>query len=105
MLTGGGLRLAPRRHCRCGRSDADPLRAVFGASSTPAGSTATGGLGHPEAAYVQVIARPVTGRRAARARRSTHHLHGTSRSPVILDALVAIFVPALLSQRDSDANT
>jgi hypothetical protein len=69
VVTGGELRLArPEALPLRTRFDADPVRALFGAAV---------GLGHHEAACVQVLARPVTGRRAARARRSARHLHGT----------------------------
>ncbi|WP_300015897.1 DUF87 domain-containing protein [Pseudonocardia sp.] len=76
VITGGELRLArPEALPLRTRFDADPVRALVGA-----GSVVTGGLGRHEAACVQVLARPVTGRRVARARRSARHLHGTAGS-------------------------
>lgn len=74
VVTGGELRLArPEALPLRTRFDADPVRALIGSAV---------GLGRHEAACVQVIARPVTGRRVARARRSARHLYGASGSPV-----------------------
>jgi len=94
VVTGGELRLArPEALPLRTRFDADPVRALLGAAV---------GLGHHETACVQVIARPVTGRRAARARRSAHHLHGTNGSPAtgllrgVLSELLDLVTPGPL---------
>ncbi|WP_298800306.1 type IV secretory system conjugative DNA transfer family protein [uncultured Pseudonocardia sp.] len=90
VVTGGELRLArPEALPLRTRFDADPVRALIGAAV---------GLGRHEAACVQVIARPVTGRRAARARRSARHLHGASGSPAglltgVLSELLDLVTP------------
>lgn len=82
ITVGGQLRLA-----RCEALpirtafDADPLRGLLGAPV---------GLGHHEHACVQILARPVTGRRVARARRTARGIHHGSPGPLagrILDAL------------------
>jgi hypothetical protein len=75
VVTGGVLRLA-RSEALPIRSDfdADPIRALLGAPT---------GLGVHEQACVQVLARPVTGRRVKQARRAARHLHaGRSTRPV-----------------------
>ncbi|MBA0127289.1 ATP-binding protein [Haloechinothrix sp. YIM 98757] len=82
VVTGGVLRLA-RSEALPIRSDfdADPIRALLGAPT---------GLGVHEAACVQVLARPVTGRRVTQARRAARHLHaGRSTRPVgrLLDVI------------------
>ncbi|GAA5109026.1 type IV secretory system conjugative DNA transfer family protein [Haloechinothrix salitolerans] len=71
LVTGGVLRLA-RSEALPIRTDftADPLRALLGAPA---------GLGTDDRACVQVLARPATGRRVARARRLARHLR-TGRS-------------------------
>ncbi|GAA2535761.1 type IV secretory system conjugative DNA transfer family protein [Pseudonocardia sp. RS010] len=91
VVTGGELRLArPEALPLRTRFDADPVRALLGAAV---------GLGHHETACVQVIARPVTGRRAARARRSARHLHGTNGSPAGLLAGVLSEILDLVTPR------
>jgi hypothetical protein len=75
VAIGGVLRLARSEALpiRTG-FDADPLRALFGAPV---------GLDTGEIAVVQVLARPVTGRRVSRARRAAAGLHdGRSARPV-----------------------
>ncbi|GAA5102975.1 type IV secretory system conjugative DNA transfer family protein [Haloechinothrix salitolerans] len=75
LVTGGVLRLA-RSETLPIRSgfEADPIRALVGAPT---------GLGVHETACVQVLARPVTGRRATHARRAAGHLRaGGSTRPV-----------------------
>ncbi len=73
LVVGGELRLA-RPEALPIRSDfdADPIRALIGAPV---------GLGRAEYACVQVLARPVTGRRVQKARRAARRVHtgGSSR--------------------------
>lgn len=82
VVVGGALRLArPEALPIRTRFDADPLRALFGAPV---------GLAPGEEAVVQVLARPVTGRRVTRARRTATRLHdGRSVRPAgrLLDLL------------------
>lgn len=67
VVIGGQLRLARPEPLPIRTSfDADPLRALLGAA---------GGLGPGEHACVQILARPVTGHRLARARRTARRLH------------------------------
>lgn len=67
VLVGGQLRLArPEALPLRTKFDADPIRALVGAAT---------GLGRHEHACVQVLARPVTAHRAARARRAGRRLH------------------------------
>jgi hypothetical protein len=85
VVAAGQLRLArpeglPIRH----EFDTDPVRALLGAPS---------GLGPGEFACVQILARPVTGRRVQAARRTAQRLHGGSATPLsgrLLDALTAV---------------
>ncbi len=66
VITGGELRLArPEALPLRTRFDTDPVRSLVGAAV---------GLRRDEYACVQILARPVTGRRVARARRSATHL-------------------------------
>jgi energy-coupling factor transporter ATP-binding protein EcfA2 len=67
LVIGGELRLA-RGEALPIRTDfdADPIRALIGAPV---------GLGRDEYACVQILARPVTGRRVARARRAARRVH------------------------------
>jgi len=75
LVSGGELRLA--------RSEALPLRTGFDADPIRALLGAPAGLLPGERAVVQVLARPVTGRRVARARRAATRLHtGASARPV-----------------------
>nr|WP_229686867.1 type IV secretion system DNA-binding domain-containing protein [Longimycelium tulufanense] len=94
LVTGGVLRLA-RTEALPIRTDfdADPIRALWGAPT---------GLGVHEAACVQVLARPVTGRRAKQARRAARHLHaGRSTRPVgrLLDLVTPGATPKAPSAR------
>ncbi|HEX3829010.1 MAG TPA: hypothetical protein VHV82_17245, partial [Sporichthyaceae bacterium] len=82
VVVGGELRLA--------RSEALPIRIGFDADPIRALLGAPVGLGRDEYACVQILARPVTGARVARARRSARQLHrGRSIRPVgrLLDQL------------------
>ncbi|VVJ21537.1 Uncharacterised protein [Amycolatopsis camponoti] len=67
ITVGGQLRLARPEALpiRIG-FDADPIRGLLGAPV---------GLGRDEYASVQILARPVTGRRVSRARRAARHVH------------------------------
>jgi hypothetical protein len=80
--TGGALRLARSEILPLqAKHDADPLRALLGAAA---------GLGRDEHAAVQILARPVTGRRVRKARRAVRALkygRETKASARILDAL------------------
>lgn len=67
LVTGGTLRLARSESLPLRTDfDTDPLRALIGAPV---------GLGGHDTACVQVLTRPVTGRRVKRARRAARHLH------------------------------
>ncbi|GGS53776.1 hypothetical protein GCM10010171_56100 [Actinokineospora fastidiosa] len=81
LVVGGELRLA-RPEALPIRSDfdADPIRALIGAPI---------GLGRDEHACVQVLARPVTGRRVQRARRAARRVH-TGTSPRLIGRLLDI---------------
>lgn len=82
LVTGGVLRLA--------RSEALPIRTDFAADPLRALLGAPAGLGTDDRACVQVLARPATGRRVARARRSARQLHaGRSHHRIgrVLDVL------------------
>ncbi|MDT0264124.1 helicase HerA domain-containing protein [Jatrophihabitans lederbergiae] len=88
VVVGGVLRLArPEALPIRTRFDADPLRALFGAPV---------GLEPGEEAAVQVLARPVTGRRITRARRTATGLHdGRSARPAgrLLDLITPHTTP------------
>ncbi|UOZ03419.1 type IV secretory system conjugative DNA transfer family protein [Amycolatopsis sp. WQ 127309] len=82
ITVGGQLRLARSESLpiRTG-FDADPIRGLLGAPV---------GLGRDEHACVQVLARPVTGRRVAQARRAARRVHRGSSARLggrLLDAL------------------
>ncbi|QWF81045.1 type IV secretory system conjugative DNA transfer family protein [Amycolatopsis sp. CA-230715] len=82
ITVGGQLRLA--------RSEALPIRSSFDADPIRGLLGAPVGLGRDERACVQILARPVTGRRVARARRSARRVHQGSSGRVggrILDAI------------------
>ncbi|UOX88417.1 type IV secretion system DNA-binding domain-containing protein [Amycolatopsis sp. FBCC-B4732] len=74
VTVGGQLRLArPEALPIRSAFDADPIRALLGAPV---------GLGRDEYAGVQILARPVTGRRVGRARRAARRVHaGASGRP------------------------
>jgi len=84
VMTGGQLRLArtealPLRT----EHDTDPLRALLGATS---------GLDQYQTAVVQILARPVTGRRLARQHHAAHRL-GTGRAPRPLSRMLDALTP------------
>ncbi|PKW18779.1 type IV secretory system conjugative DNA transfer family protein [Saccharopolyspora spinosa] len=70
VLVGGELRLA--------RPDALPIRTDFDADPIRALIGAPVGLDREEHACVHILARPVTGRRLAQARRAARHTHTSS---------------------------
>jgi hypothetical protein len=96
VAVGGVLRLARSEALPIRTQfDADPLRALFGAPV---------GLEPGEVAVVQVLARPVAGRRVTRARRAAAGLHdGRSARPVgrLLDLITPHATPARRSASGS----
>lgn len=84
VAAGGELRLA-RSEALPIRSDhpADPIRALLGAPV---------GLGIAERACVQILARPVTGRRVSKARRAARHVH-TGTSTRLVGRLLDMITP------------
>jgi hypothetical protein len=88
VVAGGQLRLAA--------SEALPLRTDFGADPVRALLSAPAGLDDGQRAVVAVLARPVTGRRVARARRAGRHLQAgrpARRSGRLLDLLADLLTP------------
>ncbi len=82
---GGELRLARSEALPLRTSHAtDPIRALLGAPV---------GLGPFDRACVQILARPVAGRRVTRARRAAHHVTG-GRAPRLLSRLFDLITPA-----------
>lgn len=91
LITGGELRLSrPEALPLRTRFDTDPVRALLGAA---VGLGA--GVSRDEYACVQVLARPVAGRRVARARRSARHLSGHGRSAALPRLLTSALAPLL----------
>ncbi|MEV5542025.1 type IV secretion system DNA-binding domain-containing protein [Saccharopolyspora shandongensis] len=88
LATGGVLRLA-RSETLPIRSefDTDPIRALLGAPV---------GLGMHEVACVQILARPVTGRRVKRARRAARHLDA-GRSSRMVGRILDVITPGPMS--------
>jgi len=84
LVIGGELRLA--------RSEALPIRTDFDADPIRALIGAPVGLGRDEYACVQILARPVTGRRVAKARRSARRVH-TGGSTRIVGRLLDLITP------------
>jgi hypothetical protein len=75
LVVGGELRLArPEALPIRSEFDADPIRALLGAPV---------GLGRNEYACVQVLARPVTGRRVQQARRAARRVHTRGSTRVV----------------------
>ena len=90
LVIGGELRLArsealPIRTDFRGDFAADPIRALFGAPV---------GLGRHEYACVQILARPITGRRVATARRSARRVH-TGGSTRLVGRLLDLITPGV----------
>ena len=84
LATGGRLRLAkPEWYPLRSEHPADPLRALLGAFS---------GFGDDETACVQVLARPATGRRLARAHRAAAHRRA-GRPATAVGRLLDLFTP------------
>jgi uncharacterized protein DUF87 len=86
LVIGGELRLA--------RSEALPIRTDFDADPIRALIGAPVGLGRDEYACVQILARPVTGRRVARARRSARRVH-TGGSTRLVGRLLDLVTPGV----------
>jgi hypothetical protein len=96
LVSGGELRLA--------RSEALPIRTGFDADPIRALLGAPAGLLPGERAVVQVLARPVTGRRVALARRAATRLHtGTSTRPV--GRLLDLITPGAGAHRSPSARS
>jgi hypothetical protein len=99
LVVGGELRLArnealPIRTDFRGDFAADPLRALIGAPV---------GLGRDEYACVQILARPVTGRRVQRARRAARRVH-TGGSTRLVGRLLDLITPGMKTRhRTGDA--
>ncbi|MBA8926911.1 ABC-type oligopeptide transport system ATPase subunit [Kutzneria viridogrisea] len=86
LVVGGELRLA--------RSEALPIRTDFDADPIRALIGAPVGLGRDEYACVQILARPVTGRRVATARRSARRVH-TGGSTRLVGRLLDLITPGV----------
>lgn len=86
VVVGGELRLA--------RPEALPIRVVFDADPLRALIGAPVGLGRDEHACVQILARPVTGRRVQRARRAARRVH-TGGSPRLVGRLLDVVTPGV----------
>ncbi|WP_338596947.1 type IV secretion system DNA-binding domain-containing protein [Saccharopolyspora sp. SCSIO 74807] len=84
LVTGGTLRLA--------RSEALPIRTGFDADPIRALLGAPVGLGINDTVAVQVLARPVTGRRVKQARRAARHLNA-GRSARLVGRLLDLVTP------------
>ncbi len=96
VVVGGELRLArpealPIRTDFRGDFDADPIRALLGAPV---------GLGRGEYACVQILARPVTGRRVAHARRAARRIP-TGGSTRLAGQLLDLITPGPTTRRTS----
>ncbi len=97
LVVGGELRLA--------RPEALPIRSGFNADPIRALIGAPVGLGRDEYACVQVLARPVTGRRVQQARRAARRIHTGSSTRVIGRLLDSITPGAGTRARRSAART
>ncbi|MFF5985947.1 type IV secretion system DNA-binding domain-containing protein [Prauserella flavalba] len=84
LVTGGTLQLA--------RSEALPIRSDFSTDPIRALLGAPVGLGVHDQACVQVLARPVTGRRVKQARRAARHLDA-GRSTHLIGRLLDMLTP------------
>lgn len=96
LVVGGQLRLA--------RSEALPIRSAFDADPIRALIGAPVGLGRDEHACVQILARPVTGRRVARARRAARHVH-TGSSTRVVGRLLDLITPGGTTSRTRPASS
>ncbi|OKI24708.1 type VI secretion protein [Saccharothrix sp. CB00851] len=97
LVVGGELRLArPEALPIRSAFDADPLRALIGAPI---------GLARDEYACVQVLARPVTGRRVQRARRAARRVHTGGSARLAGRLLDAVTPGATSSGRSAAART
>ncbi len=107
-LAGGQRRITTGGELRLARPDALPIRAAFDADPIRALLGAPVGLGRGEHACVQILARPVTGRRLGKARRAGRRLHtaGSTR-PVsrLLDMLTPGMTPATHPRSSRSATT
>ena len=90
LVVGGELRLA--------RSEALPIRTDFDADPIRALIGAPVGLGREEYACVQILGRPVTGRRVAQARRSARRVH-TGGSTHLIGRLLDLVTPGVTTSR------
>ncbi|MFI7676449.1 helicase HerA domain-containing protein [Actinophytocola sp. NPDC049390] len=96
LVVGGELRLArPEALPIRSTFDADPIRALIGAPV---------GLSRDEYACVQVLARPVTGRRVQRARRAARRVH-TGGSIRLMGRLLDAVTPGATAGRSRRAAT
>ena len=97
LVVGGELRLArPEALPIRSAFDADPLRALLGAQV---------GLARDGYACVQVLARPVTGRRVQRARHAARRVHTGSSTRLVGRLLDAVTPGATRSQRPASGRT
>jgi hypothetical protein len=96
LVIGGELRLA--------RSEALPIRTDFDADPIRALIGAPVGLGRDEYACVQILARPVTGRRVAKARRSARRVH-TGGSSRVVGRLLDLITPGMKTSRPAGGRT
>ncbi|MEV8438794.1 DUF87 domain-containing protein [Actinosynnema sp. NPDC051121] len=97
LVVGGELRLArPEGLPIRSAFDADPIRALIGAPV---------GLARGEYACVQVLARPVTGRRVQRARRAARRVHTGSSTRLVGRLLDAVTPGMNRSRRSAAART
>ncbi len=90
LVVGGELRL--------GRPEALPIRTDFDADPLRGLLGAPVGLGHGQHACVQILARPVTGHRVARARYTARRLH-TSGSTRLIGRLLDLITPGMRTRR------
>lgn len=90
LVIGGELRLA--------RCEALPIRTDFNADPIRALIGAPVGLGRDEYACVQILARPVTGHRVAKARRSARRVH-TGGSTRLVGRLLDLITPGATTGR------
>lgn len=90
----GQRRLAVGGELRLARTEALPIRTAFDTDPLRALIGAPVGLGRDEYACVQILARPVTGRRVARARRSARRVH-TGASTRLVDRLLDLVTPGV----------